>query len=59
MVQRKGPESITLVEPRKIVRDARDSTIKTTPREKTYQGVYSKRRLLDDGINTLPYGYRK
>ena len=39
MVLGKGPKSITLVDPWRIVRKAQDNTMTTQPKEKTYKVV--------------------
>lgn len=53
-----GDEDEVCVEyDKKIVRDVKEKKLRTVSMEKRVQFAYNKRRLLDDGISTLPYGY--
>jgi len=40
-----------------IVRDVKTKRLKTVSMDKLLKFVYNKRRLMGDGITTLPYGY--
>jgi hypothetical protein len=58
MVFDKGPKSVYVTDPRKFVRNPIQATIESVPYSKQFKIVYTKRRLMPDGIHTLPYGYR-
>ena len=57
MVLGNGPSEVKVIDPLTFVRNPIAASIESSPREKTYRIVYTKRRLLDDGISTLPFGY--
>jgi hypothetical protein len=48
---------VTVNYDKKIVRDVKRKKLKTVSMNKNLRMIYNKRRLLDDGISTLPYGY--
>lgn len=50
-------DKIRVEYPRKIQRDVVKRQLKTVPLTKELRLVYNKRRRLEDGIHTLPYGY--
>ena len=54
---RRDGESVRVNYDKKIVRDVKKKQLKTVSMEKQIRFVYNKRRLMEDGISTLPYGY--
>lgn len=52
-----GPSCVNVERPFKIVR--RKYELFSTTEVKRYRLVYTKRRVLADGINTRPFGYRE
>ena len=59
MVLAEGRECVEMVEPYFITRTLKTATIETVPRKKKFRMVYTKRRILPDGINTVPFGYKE
>jgi hypothetical protein len=47
----------TLIDPFKVIRDKTTFEVTSRAESKYYQPVYKKRYLLDDKINSLPYGW--
>jgi len=58
MVFENGPESVCLVNPTSFSRDPLAGVLSIGPSTKTYRKVYSKRMVMDDKVNTKPYGYK-
>ena len=58
LVLKEGREKVQVVDPRHFYRDPFKGEISTKPHAKTYQMVYTKRRILPDGVNTVPFGTR-
>jgi hypothetical protein len=53
----KANQTITVVEENKITREPLTRRIINKREEKKYQLVYDKRIIIDDGPNTIPFGY--
>lgn len=53
----KDEQTITVVNENKITRERGTRKIVNRREEKKYQMVYDKRIILDDDVNTVPYGY--
>jgi len=52
------PDIIRVSDPRKFVRDPIKAKINSVPYFKSYRLSYTKRRLLEDGYSSLPFGYK-
>jgi hypothetical protein len=59
MVLNEQDSVIQVTDPRKFHRDPTTAKITSIPFYKSYRMTYSKRRLLPDGISTLPFGYKE
>ena len=57
IVLQEGRSSVHVVEPNHFFRDIRTRAIYTAPLAKIFRKVYTKRRLLEDGVSTKPFGY--
>ena len=57
MIVDKTVDEVKVKDTHKIVRDKKKMELLVKEQEKVYRVVYTKRRILDDGVSTLPYGY--
>ena len=58
MVLKEGPASVMTVNPAHFGRNSKVGSLHQEPMAKTYRVVYTKRAVMADGINTMPFGYR-
>ena len=57
MVVDKDIAEVKVNDPHKIIRDKKNMLLKVKEQEKVYRVVYTKRKIMEDGVSTLPFGY--
>ena len=57
MVLGTGPEKVEMVNPNTFSRNPLTGELGIGPSTKSYRKVYTKRALMADGVNTMPFGY--
>ena len=50
--------TIETCDPHAIVREREVGVVRTAPKVKRYRMVYDKRMILEDGVHTLPFGWK-